>query len=202
MDHSERPASALMALLARHDVAEFVAHHANTFITVDAFMELEMPAGLTPHEAFDLVEFVRRTGAGTIVCGKQRHCGHEGSWYALTPAFSAKLAHLSYRTRPRGSLQQQFDRHRTAKGFYPPQLQELEGVLTLDGVSVPYETLRELALHERSPRTAAERLAANALDVLDAQEALEGHALSIEFLDQLFARLEEGVGELAYRPVT
>lgn len=202
MDHSERPASALMALLSRRDVAEFVEHHANTFITVDAFMQLDMPAGLTPHEAFDLVEFVRRTGAGTIVCGRRRHCGHEGSWYALTPAFSTKLAHLSYRTRPRGSLQQQFDQYRAAKGFYPPQLQELEGVLALDGVGVSYETMRGLALRERSPRTAAERLAANALEILGAQETFEGHTLSTELLDQLFGQLEEGVGELAYRPVT
>ena len=202
MGNDEHQRSTLTALLARHDVAEFVEHHANTFITVDAFMQLDMPAGLTPHEAFDLVEFVRRTGAGTIVCGKRRHCGHDGSWYALTPAFSAKLAHLSYRTRPRGSLQRQFEQYRTTKGFYPPRLQELECALSLDGVNVPYETLRELVLHERDPHTAAEQLAANALEILRAQDKAENLALSKELLDDLFVRLEENVDDLAYRPVT
>lgn len=202
MSSDAQATSAITALLARRDVAQFVEHHANTFITVDAFMQLEMPPGLSPHEAFDLVEFVRRTGAGTIVCGRRRGCDHEGSWYALTPAFSAKLAHLTYRTRPRGSLQQQFDQFRAAKGFYPPRLQELACSLSLDGVDVPYETLRELALHERNPHGAAEQLAANALKILCAQDATESPVLSKEGLDELFVQLEEDVGALDYRPFT
>lgn len=187
-------------LLARPDVVEFVAHHANMLASPQAFEGEPLPEGLTPMSAFDLVEFVRRTGASMPVCGRRRSCGHEGSWYAMTPGFSARLAHLEYRTRAKGSLQQQFDTYRLAKGFYPPRLSELECALALDGASVPYESLRELCLGERQPAGAAERLAANVLQVLAELESAPGTQLDEGVLDGLFSRVDQGVGDLPWRP--
>ena len=210
-DHVEFAASAtavgnaaqptVAELLARQDVVEFVAHHVNVLASPDAFEGEPLPGGLSPTSAFDLVEFVRRTGAGMPVCGRRRDCGHEGSWYAMTPGFSARLAHLEYRTRTKGSLQRQFDTYRLAKGFYPPRLSELECALALDGVNVPYENLRELCLGERLPSGDAERLAANALRVLADLDSATGARLDEEVLTDLFSRVDQGVAGLPWQPV-
>ena len=190
-------------LLSRQDVVEFVEHHANALITPGVFTKLQLPEGLTPETAFDLVEFVRRTGAGMPVCGRRRNCGHEGSWYAMTPAFSSRLAHLEYRTRPKGSLQQQFETYRATKGFYPPRLAELENALALDGAPVPYEVLRELRLGDRQPASSREHLAANALALLAELEsgAQADAPLGENVLNDLFDRLEQQVEGLDCRPV-
>ena len=184
----------------RPDIVQFVKHHSNALVSPDAFEDVPLPEGLTPASAFNLVEFVRYTGAGMPVCGRHRSCGHEGSWYAMTPGFSTRLAHLEYRTRAKGSLQQQFDTYRLAKGFYPPRLSELECALALDGVSVPYESLRELCLGERRPTNAPERLATNVLQTLAKLESAPGVQLREDILDELFSQVDQGVDDLPWHP--
>ena len=53
----------------RPDIVQFVKHHSNALVSPDAFEDVPLPEGLTPASAFNLVEFVRYTGAGMPVCG-------------------------------------------------------------------------------------------------------------------------------------
>jgi hypothetical protein len=181
-------------LLGRADVAAFVADRAAEPWVADGLDPRDLSDGLDAQTAFGLVEFVRRTGLGRPACGRALPCdqGCACGWYALTPSLAARTAHLEYRSRARGSLRRQLAAQLDRTGYYPAQLEELSCALALDGVSLRYEQLAELARGRRPPRTAAERLACNAVRLVGNMDAYAGRAVTPELLAHLYAELAEG----------
>ncbi len=191
------------AFLARDDMASFVERCAGAALTAERFKNLPIPDGITAEQMFELVEFIRHSGMGMLICGQKRACSRGGTWYAMTSEMFSRLSHLEYRVRSRGTLHKQFLACLDTQGFYPPLLEELQCALLLDGVEMPYETLRGLAMGELTPLTPAEKLTVNALSLLhDFNEETDAPPdVTVEHLGEIYHRLIRNVGDLKTTPV-
>jgi hypothetical protein len=178
-------------IVENDDVYRFVSRCARNTQNRQAMDRLNIPDGMTADDMWELVEFARHTACGINVCGQNRECGHESTWYALSGELMRSLTSIEYRSRAKSSLSRQSAQLLQRERCYLPMLDDLAFALRLDGCPTSAASLRDLALGIRPAMAPGEFLAMHAIEILNKIPAMANETITEGLLLDMFDHLDD-----------
>lgn len=187
------------------DVVRFVQEASCSYEPREKFFERgDIPAGLDPACAWELVSFVRCVNGRPTVRARMSADGelHTRAFWTETPAVHATMADVVARSDAASPLWTALRGRMRRSEVAQLLVEELTAACYRDGVDVGYEAVRGLVMERRPPEDASEKLAARAACLFYGlvSAADEAPRIDADFMRTTYARLTTEVGTVCTTP--
>lgn len=190
-------ASRLRGLLRDEAFQVFLQEEPYRYRTPKEFAALDLPDGLDPELAAELVAFARRMRGMPLLSTAARE-DDAGAFWVVSPNMYGELFHLAVQVSAAselwGTLQPLIRRPEILRFL----MRDIAAALQRDGVEVTPERLEVLVYADAAPRDARERLVTNALALVEEDGLLDGDSPAV--LERLWGRLTQGAADVADHP--
>lgn len=202
MTHDQRPGPPLsvsdvervIAVLSRDDVRQALLYAASSPLPLESLVGLPLPSGLTWEQTADLITTLERLAAAYSPIPDKEGYLH---WYAHTSRIRSALSTLDQHSTPHSRLYERMTSRSGARFLVQSNVEETVATAQLDGVSITFETAKELLLMQRQPRTVEERLVVNHYRLSEELQGLVDRPWTPEVLFALYGRLNHGIPDRA-----
>lgn len=167
---SEQVMRQIQLLIHDEQLMAFVQEKSRTYESLADFSKSEMPCGLLPEEAWELVSFVRRVNGWPTVRSQMPRAGKpltpDLAFQTVPPAVEAAVNELAARAGTHSQLWASLEPLVHNRRLIQPIVDDLAAAAQRDRIDVGSETIRALVLGTTAPRTDAELLVGNTVALL------------------------------------